>query len=90
MRTTKAKNCVKGSGWACRKDCLLVYRLFAALVLVVIWIHDFIRAVKKMKYMGLQYFTQWGVHLTTAYFLLASITSLRYRGRAEEIRDSSS
>ena len=91
FRQTKIENSVRGS--KCASDvCLLWYRAFAMIIAAICSVDLLIRNIKKgNKGLGLQYFTQWGVHLTTIFFTLAFITSVRYRrGSEDKMRDSTS
>lgn len=78
-RTTKAANCIKGSGWACHDNCLFIFRSVVAVVYWGIWLKNGIHQFKYHGFFSLQYFTTWGVWLTTIYFTYAFITHLRYR-----------
>ena len=92
-RSSKAHNSIKGSAWSCHVRCLAIFRICVALFFIGVWLEDSIADIKKYHFFALQYFTIWGVWLTTTYFIFASISHLRYwnaQANGEGIKDSTS
>lgn len=56
----------------------------------MVWWHDAVHDFKKHGFFQLQYFTIWGVWLTTGYFTFAVITHLRYLKRDKQMQDNDS
>ena len=55
-----------------------------------IWLEDAVKNFRIWGFFALQYFTAWGVWMTTAYFTFATITHLRYRKKEQGLKDSES
>lgn len=86
----KVKNALKGSKFVSSITCLFIFRLIVTTYYAIVFIHDSIHAVRKYHFFSLQYFTTWGVWLTTIYFTYATVNHLRYWKREETLTDSSS
>ena len=89
-RHTKAQNCITGSKLTCHNRCLMVFRLVCMLLYWVVFVRDSIVGFRDYHFFELQFFTEWGVTLTTLYFTFATITHIRYWDEEKKLPDSGS
>lgn len=92
QRSSKVQNSIKRSTCcaSCGIDCLMVFRGVVSLIMVIHWLHSGVEQFKQFGFFALQYFTIWGMWLTTTYFIYAFVSLLRYRKKEDQLKDSDS
>ena len=67
-----------------------MFRACLAVIYWGVWIKSAYVQINRSGFFDLEYFTEWGVWLTTIYFTYAFVTHLRYRGKDGTPKDTES